>query len=314
MNRKTIIAAVIVIATCSIPVPLTASDTTTTDTHSSALELPIPDVPSSLRAPKERAAYILNHFWDTMEWTDTVRSLNTGFMEQNMVNFINMFQHADSTAVETSVNTMMDSAASCHDAYAKIMDIAEIYTYDPYSPMHDEESYRIFLNHAVNSTILTDEEKTRFRYHLSETDKNRRGTPGADFTYIDTDGQQCSLYTSGVPGAMKLVIFYDPECGDCAEIITWLSKDSRVNRMINDGKLCIIGIYPDGDPDGWEKARTKLPATWINGYSPDGYITEHETYSLRVTPTIYLLTPGNVVAGKDLSAIKLDEWLSHPTE
>ena len=311
MNKKILIAATIAIAAWSHPL---ISGAESTGANAASMELPLPNVPSDLREPSARAAYILNHFWDAMEWGDTSHSLNTDFMEQNMVNFINLFQHTDDAAVDKSVNTLMDNASPYHDAYTKIMDLAEKYLYDPYSPMLNEEVYRMFLNHAVGSTVLSDDEKTRYRYHLSETGKNRRGTQGADFTYIDIAGHEGSLHSFGSAGAMKLVIFYDPECDSCAEIIAWLSNDSRVNRMIADGKLSILGIYPDGDPDEWEKARTKLPATWTNGYSPDGYIAENETYSLRITPTIYLFTPYNVVIGKDLSAIQLDEWLSHPTE
>lgn len=291
----------------------TAAETATTATAMDAgtvEELPLPTVPESLRQPAERAAYILGHFWDGMVWADTVRSLDTDFMEQNMVNFINLFQYVDTASVRSAVSTMLGGAAKEPVAYAKVMEVADKYLYDPNSPMLDEEYYRIFLAEALGSNVLPDAEMTRCRFKMEEIDRNRRGTKGADFDYIDTVGRRGSLYRFGTDGAMKLVIFYDPECENCAEIIDWLSTDRRVRDLVDGKRLAILGIYPDGDMDEWDKARRKLPDWWTNGYSPEGHIVESETYYLRATPTIYLFAPDNIVVGKDLTAPQLDAWLS----
>ena len=37
---------------------------------SSVAELPLPDVPAELTEPKERCAYVLEHFWDRMDFRD----------------------------------------------------------------------------------------------------------------------------------------------------------------------------------------------------------------------------------------------------
>jgi len=47
------------------------------------LELPLPTVPNSLVTPRDRAGYVMMHFWDALDATDTVRSLNKDFWEQN---------------------------------------------------------------------------------------------------------------------------------------------------------------------------------------------------------------------------------------
>lgn len=277
-------------------------------------ELPLPTVPADLRDPSSRAAYILAHFWDHMEWSDTTISLDTDFMEQNMVNFINLFQYTDTADTHTAVRTLMDAASKVPAAYTKVMDVADKYLYDPNSPMLNEEAYRLFLEHAINCNALSNDEKTRYRFNMTETDKNRRGSLGSDFVYIDTTGHSGTLHTFGNAGAMKLLLFYDPDCENCAEIITWLRNDSRVNELLSQGAVNILGIYADGDMDEWEKARTKLPASWTNGYSPDGVIAEQEIYSLRATPTIYILSPDNIVVGKDLTAPQLDAWLSNAAQ
>ena len=56
--------------------------------------LSLPDVPPSLTAPEERAAYIIAHFWDGMDFGDTLRCRDRAFMEQNFVNYLSLFPHA----------------------------------------------------------------------------------------------------------------------------------------------------------------------------------------------------------------------------
>ncbi len=319
MNRLVIILATTLLACGDAGTSRAGSAVSHTESTEAAVmvaakaqadELPLPDVPSSLRSPEERAAYILGHFWDGMVWSDTLRSHDTDFMEQNMVNFINLFQYTDTASINAAVATMMNGATAVPSSYMKVMDVAEKYLYDPNSPMLDEEYYRLFLAQALGGSVLSDVEKTRYRFQESELSKNRRGSKGADFSYIDVSGHRGTLYGFGDKGAMKLVIFYDPECENCAEIIAWLSHDPRVRDMVDGGRLSILGIYPDGDMDEWEKGKSKLPKDWTNGYSPDGDVVEREIYYLRATPTIYLFTPENVVAGKDLTAPQLDAWLS----
>lgn len=70
-------------------------DNSSADTlQGSPRELPLPEVPALLTAPEERAAYVLEHFWDGMDFRDTLRSRDRLFMEQCFVNFLSLFPHA----------------------------------------------------------------------------------------------------------------------------------------------------------------------------------------------------------------------------
>ena len=37
-----------------------------------ARDLPLPEVPDSLRDPRQRAEYVIDRYWDAMDWRDTV--------------------------------------------------------------------------------------------------------------------------------------------------------------------------------------------------------------------------------------------------
>ena len=73
----------------------------------SARELPLPEVPAGMTAPEERASYILSRFWDGMDFTDTLRSHNRPFMEQNFVNFLSLFPHARPKTLPTRIGNLL---------------------------------------------------------------------------------------------------------------------------------------------------------------------------------------------------------------
>ncbi|MCM1096200.1 MAG: DUF5106 domain-containing protein, partial [Terasakiella sp.] len=59
-----------------------------------ARELPLPVVPDSLRTPAARAAYVVGHYWDAMDWTDTTALADTAFIEGTFAGFAAVMPHA----------------------------------------------------------------------------------------------------------------------------------------------------------------------------------------------------------------------------
>ena len=110
----------------------------------SSRELPLPEIPSTLRSAPERAAYVVTHFWDDMDFRDTLCSRDTAFMEQNFVNFVALFPHAESTSLQPAVRNLMRRAEADPVAYTLLMEIAEKYLYEPVSPMLNEEYFIFF--------------------------------------------------------------------------------------------------------------------------------------------------------------------------
>lgn len=117
-------------------------------------ELRLPSVPDSLRTPAKRAAYVVTHFWDDMDFRDTARSHDQNFMEQNFVNYLSLFPHTPADTLEIAIPQLMRLAETDTVAYNLLADMADKYLYDTESPMLDEESYIIFLEAVINSKFM----------------------------------------------------------------------------------------------------------------------------------------------------------------
>lgn len=269
----------------------------------SVRELPLPSVPTTLRQPAERANYIISHFWDAMDFRDTLHSHNKGFMEQNFANFISVFPYADERAQRTAVEILLDKAEADSAAYVLVRDIAEKYLYESNSPMMSEDYYILFLERFVHSTILGEYATLRLCRQLDAARKNRPGMIAADFTYITRDGSSTTLHKTPTQGNM-LLIFYDPDCEHCKEIMGELQVNETLANAIAFGKITVLAIYSGDDHDLWKHTATSLPTDWTVGYEA-GILQENGAYVLRTMPTLYLLDSHKKVIQKDVLPIQL---------
>ena len=274
----------------------------------SVAELQLPAVPQTLREPADRADFIIEHFWDAMNFADTLRSYNDDFMEQNFSNFISVFPYAREDARRRAVDRLMSAAQADSAAYVKMADIAELYLYDPNSPMLSEDYYILFLEKFVDSPVLGDYGTLRYRYQLEAARKNRPGMVAADFAYVTRDGRSHMLRKTPVKGQL-MVIFYDPECEHCKEIMAALSGEASLKAAVADGRLTVLAMCAEGDRKLWESTVHKLPAEWTAGFVVSDII-ESQRYVLRAMPTIYLMDADKRIILKDAPAAMIAEMFA----
>ena len=126
---------------------------------------------------------------------------------------------------------------------------------------------------------------------------------------IDNRGKATTLYGEAKAGQCRLVVFYDPECSHCHEIIEELKQLDVLNYAVEAGLVKVMAVYADGDSEVWKLARDSMPENWLNCMSPGGEIVEKDTYSLPAMPVIYLIAPDNSVILKDPTLPLLADWL-----
>ena len=277
------------------------------DTLMPAAELPLPDVPATLREPAERAAFIIGHFWDAMDFGDTLRSRDAAFMEQNFSNFISVFPYAAAEAQRAAVGSLLRRAEADSDAYVLLANIAEKYLYEPNSPMLAEDVYILFLEELVCSPLLGDA-TVRLRWQLEAARKNRPGMTAADFPFTTRSGRRSTLRRTAADAPRLLLLFYDPECDHCHEVMADLQQDRFLQRLVADKQLSVLALYSGDDRDHWQSDAATLPALWTVGYET-GTLQENGSYVLRAMPTLYLLDRDSKVVVKDVQPAQLLRYL-----
>lgn len=276
------------------------------DTVANSGELALPEVPDSLRTPAERADYVMSHFWDAMEWGDTARVDDAKWMEQTFVNFASLIPYASSQdAIGKAFEILFDRAANYKSWYKLLLNLADRYLYEPESPMYDEQAYVTVLDAVLADSVLDPVLLTRYRYQLDETKKNRQGEPANDFALTLMSGEESTLYTMLKDADETLVMFYDPECDHCYEVIQSLVASPDVKSRIKSGAMKILAVYFEGEETMLPQVRQIIPDGWVSAYTPENVIEEQELYAIRRLPTLYLIDSKGTVKGKDINPEKL---------
>lgn len=253
--------------------------------------------------PTQRADYVMEHFWDGMNFRDTRRSRDTVFMERNIVNFMSLFPHGTPQGCSKGIGTLLGKAAPDTITFGIVSDIMERYLGDPNSPMRNEAHYILYLEARLKMPGLTEADRLRSAYKLTTAKKNRPGTVAADFSYVDGNGKRRTLHTTA-PGRPLLLIFYDPECDHCSEILAQVRRSTIIRERIDRGELTVLAVYTEGKRALWEKTKASMPGEWIVGCDLDS-IVAREVYDIPAMPVMYLLDASRRVVLKDATIEEL---------
>ena len=215
-------SAVVAIILTALWVPIAASS-------QEIGELALPQVPATLRTPPARAAYIIGHFWDALDFADTLRSHDVRFMEQNFANYVSLFPIADTAALAPAVATLVGRAQSDAGALSLLAETAEKYLYEQDSPLFNETYYLLFAD-ALVAAPLGDYGLLRIEAQRTAMRKNRVGTIAADFPFEIPDGRRLHL-SEVVQGRRALLLFYDPDCDHCMQTIAGLAATPLNNPL-----------------------------------------------------------------------------------
>lgn len=238
-----------------------------------------PEIPALLCDPGQRTNYLVSHYWDRFDFTDTAYIHLPDVTEQAFSNFLSLLPNISTETAGKALSAMMSRAEANKAMYIHFADMAEKYLYDLNSPFHEEEQYSIVLEHLIASPQLTAPYKVRPAYQLEMIQKNRPGSVAADFTYTTPQGEKMKL--SETRGEYILLFFYNPDCHVCSETKEYIHKQ---------------GIAE------------KVEIVWANP-EKEKQIDEEKLYDLRVIPTLYLLDKDKRVLLKDAPIVSIHEYL-----
>lgn len=262
-----------------------------------------PAVPLLITDPAERAAYLADHYWEQFDFADTVLVANAEITEQAFVDYLTILPNIPYAKAESSLAALIGSASADTTAFARFVEMAEHYLYDPNSPFRNDEYYIPVLRAVIANEQVDEVSKIRPRYQLEMALKNRPGAIATDFAYVSANGTKHRM--SDIRADYTMLLFNNPDCHDCQRVKAFVAASPVMNRMIESKRLAVAAIYPDDDIELWHS--TPYPDTWINGQNSS--VREHQLYDLKAIPTLYLLDKEKRVVLKDAAVERIEEWL-----
>lgn len=269
-------------------------------------QLPLPVVPPTLTKPADRAIYIIDHFWDGLDFSDTAMSRDMRLIEQSFADYTSLFPVVnDSTArLQSAVDRLVRASEDDSIAAAGLRDIAEIYLYDVVSPMHNDDYYRFYLNSFIKSGALDDGMRLRYEYQLEEIDKNRVGETAADFGLVTKDGSETTLAREVAGAPLTVLMFYNPFCSECHDISSAMAADPALAKAVAAGRLQLIAVIADG---AWSDNAAAVPLDGpIREFAAkDNCVEDEQLYSIRLIPTLYVIGSDMKVVMRDVRPARI---------
>lgn len=264
----------------------------------------------TIEEEKSQASYEILHYWDSFDFDDTARIHRPDITEQAFVDFINILPKYDSVTIRNSIENMLQQAQlqdSTNNVYRHLLKLSDHYLYDPNSPFRNEELYIPVMEYILQARLSDDATKQRTEFNLKMILKNRLGRVASDVTYTIANGSSSNLYAIESP--YTILYFYNPDCNACKEATAFLKTSKRINELLQNRKLSILGVYTDADLTLWKKHLNEMPSNWIVGYDKGQQIEKRKSYELRAIPSLYLLDKDKRVLLKDANASDIQKFL-----
>ena len=261
--------------------------------------------------PAERATYAAGHFWD--RFTDTARvyvcdsatvnGVPMAAVESQMGLFATLVGQMPLDEGGKAVARLFDRAEAFgrkypdSNVFEQLSRLTKHYLYDPNSPVRNEDLYGYYVDRLSKSDLIDNGYRMGYEWEARMCRLNRVGTPAADFSFTDTRGRVRTLY--GLKAEYTVLIFGNPGCKACMEIMEAMDSTSEVAELISSGRLQVVDVYIDQEIDDWKAHIPEYPKTWINGYDHNYAIRTDLIYNVRGIPSIYLLDADKTVLMKD---------------
>jgi hypothetical protein len=262
-------------------------------------------IPNVFTDPADRAAYLVEHYWDNFDFSDTAYIHLPEITEQAFVDYVDVMPYASFAVVSSSIKDMLGKAGTEEKMFSYFISLYEKYVYDPNSPVHNDEFYIPVLEAMIASPII--KEKTRPAYLLELAKRNRPGEKASDFAYTPANGRKATLYS--IRSDYTLLFFYNPDCRNCQDVSQQLQASPVVQQFIQKGEIRVLAFYPDEDLSAWRNYLPQVPKEWINAYDATQRLKEEEIYDLKAIPTLYLLDREKRVILKDPTFEQLENYL-----
>ena len=286
----------------------------------SSRAFPRAEVPALYSDGGERAVWLAEHYWDkyldttVLSWAaDSLNGVSPLDLEKEVGTYttlLGMLPVASGKGAVGRCFGQLEAYGRANPSSAVFREgvrLLSSYLGDPNSPVRSDDLYQTIAAGLAESPLVSEAERARYAWEAAKFNLNHTGSKAADFPYIDLSGRRGTLY--GVSAEYLVLIFGNPDCTACRELMQEMSSIPAVVDMQATGRLRVMDIYIDEDVAQWRSKGDTYPSAWINGYDCDGAVSAG--YHIRAIPSIYLLDASKTVLLKDVPTDRLLQFLEY---
>lgn len=232
----------------------------------------------------------------SIDYADTAALHTKTVMENHLAGIVKLLPVTDAQDRQEALTIFFKGIRSDEEAMGSAFHFADLFLANPASPARDYEQYIGLLDALLSVDSIPPFIKSLAQERLRVASLNSPGSIASDFTYEDRNGCRGNLHDSS--GKYTLLIFFDPECSHCSDILRSIAEHPGLNAAIEAGIINVLAVYAEGKDDIWQKNCRKMPNAWTVARDRSN-ILENSIYDLPAMPTLYLLDRDKRVMLKD---------------
>lgn len=254
--------------------------------------------------------YYIEHFFDNFAWKDP-RIFNTVVVEQKLKEFCNMIYQFDNPEYDTLIVATLNKAKVNQTSYEYLFDALEHVLGHNISPYKVEHTYIAMLKDALTYPKLDENRTRRYTRELGFIDKNHAGDTIPNFNMVLANGDTVSMYD--IQSEYTLLYLQHPTCPTCHQVRNRMKDFDKLNRAIESGKLKVVMVYFEDDPQVWSNYIHSAEANpkYLQGWNFDQTIDDKNLFDTRTIPYMFLLDKDKKVIKKDLLVNEIEPYMDY---
>jgi thiol-disulfide isomerase/thioredoxin len=268
--------------------------------------------------------YFRDHFWDGVNFWDG-RLAYTTFFEEKLDKYINTLMVPQPDSMIKEIDRIM-SYASINEHMTKAILLKFVNRFLNQKYMWEDAVFvHLFEKYFAQQDYpwLTDQGRKTITERAYNLMSNIMGSPAADIALPDTAGKLQVLYADSI-SAYTVVVFWDPNCGHCKEVLPKLDSLYRVRWKAQGVKIYAVAKETDAKRSDWlDFIHSHNTGDWTNVFyskaedklrTDSGVPGYSQLYDVQTFPTLYLLDKDKRIIAKKLSWEQTDDVLQVKTK
>lgn len=264
-----------------------------------------PAIPADL-PPEEELSYVLDHFFDNINFTDTALLYSPPLIGK-VRSFFSLIPQANPPAmVEEAMKLGLDRLMSM----AVVNDVLYQYILEDISKWAERSEYEEFFAYLtefyLTGAACKDEERAgELEEILESIRKTAVGTKAPEMILPMDTGVPVIL--SDIPARYKLVLFWATWCPHCTQMLPEIKRIYQTYRFAG---FEVVAISLDQVRSEWQKTIANGGYDWINYSELKGWdCTIAHDYGIRATPTMILMSRDRTILAKPRNPQMLEQKL-----
>jgi thiol-disulfide isomerase/thioredoxin len=256
--------------------------------------------------------YMKEHYWDGLNfWDDRLSRTPSVLFEDRVDKYFKTMVYYHPDSVNKEIDHMLSFAAASEEMTKTLLlkfvnrYIRQQYMWEDAVFVHLYEKY--FANNTY--TWLNEQGRKTITERAYSLMANIMGKPAENMVLPDRNGKKTELYQLKSP--YTLVIFYDPQCGHCKEVIPKIDSAYKAGLRAEGLQIYAVAKEAEGTRNDWLAFMDKNGLQgWTNVFyskaeeknrTDNGIAGYSQLYDVQSFPTIYLLDKEKRIVAKKLA-------------